>query len=334
MRSGIVSAGTWCVDLNKTIDAWPAEDTASRIAAFEREGGGSGHNLATALKRLDPALPVEAMGLVGDDDDGRFLQGICDRLGIARDGLKASAAGPTFFTDCFNAKASGKRTHLYHPGIGDLMAPSDFDFAATRARRLHLGLPGVHATMDRACEGEVNGWAATLKAARRAGLATDLELVSIAADRLAALALPCLPHLDLLVVNDFEIGALAGVETRRDGVADPAGVTAALRAIMSTGPMALAIAHFPEGAIALSRDGAVHRVGSVAMPRAAIAGVNGAGDCFAAGAIYGLHEGFEVERCLALGHAAAAASMREAPTTTGVMPWRECLAMAERWGWR
>ena len=107
MRRGIVSAGTWCVDLNKSVDAWPGEDTASPIRVFERAGGGSGCNLATAAKRLDPELPVEAMGLVGDDADGRLLFDLCDRLGIAREGMRVAAGAPTFFTDCFNAKESG-----------------------------------------------------------------------------------------------------------------------------------------------------------------------------------------------------------------------------------
>ena len=35
------------------------------------------------------------------------------------------------------------------------------------------------------------------------------------AERLAELGRPCLPHLDCLIVNDYEIGALAGRETRR-----------------------------------------------------------------------------------------------------------------------
>ena len=62
------------------------------------------------------------------------------------------------------------------------------------------------------------------------------------------------------------------------------------------------------------------------MPREKIAGVNGAGDAFAAGALYGWHEGFAILDCLRLGHACAAASMREVSTTTGVATVSECLA--------
>ena len=72
-RRGVLSAGTWCVDFNKSIARWPDEDTSNEVLAIDRQGGGAGFNMALDLKRLDPELPVEAMGVVGDDDLGRFL---------------------------------------------------------------------------------------------------------------------------------------------------------------------------------------------------------------------------------------------------------------------
>ena len=84
----------------------------------------------------------------------------------------------------------------------------------------------------------------------------------------------------------------------------------------------------------MTSDGSRFALGSVAMPASAIAGVNGAGDAFAAGMLYGWHEGWGVERSLRLGHACAAASMREVSTTTGVAPVAECLALAEKYGHR
>ena len=92
-RRGVLSAGTWCVDFNKSIARWPDEDTSNEVLAIDRDGGGSGFNMALDLKRLDPAFPVEAMGLVGDDDLGRFLFGQCDAHGVARAALKALPGG-------------------------------------------------------------------------------------------------------------------------------------------------------------------------------------------------------------------------------------------------
>jgi sugar/nucleoside kinase (ribokinase family) len=333
-RRGVLSAGTWCVDFNKSIPAWPSEDTMTYIVELDRQGGGSGSNMAINLKRLNAALPVEGMGVVGDDGDGRFLLQQCDRFGISRQGLATLPGGSTPFADCFNSLGSGRRTHFYHPGVADLLSPEHFDFSRTEARILHLGLPGAHKIMDAPWRAETTGWAAVLKAARANGLQTNLEMVSTKRSKVRAFGLSCLPHLDLLIVNDYEIGCVAWIETRDANGAVPARVEEALRAAVSMGPIKLAAAHFPEGAIAIAADGSRFALGSVAMPANAIAGVNGAGDAFAAGMLYGWHEGWPIEKGLRLGHACAAASMREAPTTTGVAPVSECLALADKYGLR
>jgi sugar/nucleoside kinase (ribokinase family) len=100
------------------------------------------------------------------------------------------------------------------------------------------------------------------------------------------------------------------------------------------GAMRAVVVHFPEGALALSRDGAFFGQGSLAMPAELVVGANGAGDAFAAGFLYGQHEGWGFQDSLALGHCVAATSMRALSTTTSVAPWRECLQLADRWGFR
>ena len=177
-RRGVLSAGTWCVDLNKTIPTWPVEDTMTYIEEFERQNGGSGSNMAIDLKRLDPSLPVEAMGVIGDDDDGRFLLGRCEAFGIDSAGLATLPGGSTPFADCFNSLESGRRTHFYHQGVAAEMTPDDFDFGSTTARILHLGLPGAHKAMDGPWRGEANGWAAVLRKARAQGMSANLELMT------------------------------------------------------------------------------------------------------------------------------------------------------------
>ncbi len=101
LRRGVVSAGTFCVDFNKSIARWPSEDTSNEVLAIDRQGGGSGFNMAIDLKRLDPDFPVEAMGVVGDDDLGRFLCGECDAWGVELGGLEALPCGATMSVDAF-----------------------------------------------------------------------------------------------------------------------------------------------------------------------------------------------------------------------------------------
>jgi sugar/nucleoside kinase (ribokinase family) len=155
------------------------------------------------------------------------------------------------------------------------------------------------------------------------------------AERLAELGRPCLPHLDWLIVNDYEIGALAGRETRRpDGSTDLAAVVRAIEEVLALGSMRWAAAHFPEGGVVVGRDGSRLARGSVALPASAIVGANGAGDAFAAGLLYGQHEQWPMTESLELGHACAAASMRAVSTTSGVGTVSECQALAKQWGFR
>jgi sugar/nucleoside kinase (ribokinase family) len=334
-RRGVLSAGTWCVDFNKSIARWPDEDTSNEVLAIDRQGGGAGFNMALDLKRLDPELPVEAMGVIGDDELARFLFAQCDARGVNRTALRAASGGATMSVDAFNVAANGRRTHFYHQGVAAEMTPDDFDFSSTKAKILHLGLPGAHKAMDRPWHDEANGWVAVLRSARAAGLFTNLELMTTRAERLAELGRPCLPHLDCLIVNDYEVGALVGRETRRaDGSTDPAAVARAIGDVLALGSMRWAAAHFPEGAIVGARDGSRSAMGSVVLPASAIAGANGAGDAFAAGMLYGLHERWPIVECLQLGHACAAASMRAVSTTAGVGTVSECQALAKQWGFR
>jgi sugar/nucleoside kinase (ribokinase family) len=333
-RRGFITGGSWCVDRNKLIEFWPEEDSISEILSEERRNGGSGSNLAIDMKKLDPKMPVETIAIVGDDDDGRFLQAEADRYGIDRRQMTVSKAAPTHYTECFGSKRTGRRTHMTFNGVGAHLSPDHFDFSATRTRILHLGLPGVHRTMDAPWRDEANGWVAVLKKARAAGLMTNIELVSIEPPRVAALARPCLPHLDLMVVNDHEIGAVAGEKTVTPEGTDVEACIRAMRAVLSEGSLQMVAVHFPKGGLALDRNGTLIRQASLRVPKEEIVGANGAGDAFAAGFLYGFHEGWAPAECLALAHATAGASLRGISTSGTVETWQTCLALAQQWGAR
>lgn len=311
-------AGCWTADRIKRIDTWPEQDTLAHIATIDRHGGGSAHNVAHALKRLEPALPVEAIGLLGNDSDGDFLFEGARAAGIDVAQLHRSDAVQTSFTDVMSVASTGRRTFFHYAGADDALTPEHFDVARCRARVLHLGLLGLHATLDAPWQDEANGWVSVLKAAQRAGITTNLELVSIDALRQRRIALPCLPHLDLLIVNDQEIGALADRVTVTDGHTDVAACEAALHDVMALGSMSLAAVHWPGGAIALTRDGTLHRQTARPVAPQHIVSAVGAGDAFAAGMLLTLHEGGGVDAALSLAHRAAAASLGAADSVSGV----------------
>jgi sugar/nucleoside kinase (ribokinase family) len=334
MRNGVITGGTWCCDHNKLVAFWPAEDGLVEILSEERHGGGSGCNMAIDLKKLDPEFFVETIGVVGDDDDGRILIAEADAHGVDRSQLAIISEAPTNYTDAYASKATGRRTHIYNQGTNALLTPDHFDFALTRGRILHLGLPGIHRLMDARWNDDANGWVTVLRKAREAGLQTNMELASLTAEKLAAVVRPCLPHLDTLIVNDWEIAAIAGDAITADGRTDIDRLAKAARAVMALGNVRLVAVHFPTGAIVLDADGILRTQPSVSVPPDAVVGANGAGDAFAAGLIYGMHESWPLDDAIALGHAAAAASLRGMGTSDAVENWKQCLLLANQWGWR
>lgn len=333
-RRGFVTGGTWCLDRNRKIDAWPREDSVAVTWGLEERGGGSACNLGIDMRRLDPSMPVETIGVVGGDAAGRRLLAEADAAGIDRRQMAVDPSVPTHITEAFISQESGLRTHVTDFGSSVCLTPDHFDFAATTGRFMHLGLPGVHPKMDGRWGDDPSGWVTVLKAARAAGLKTNLELCTLSPQRLRELIIPCLPHLDTLVVNDSEIGALAEIETVKDGKSDLEASRMAAKLVLMRGSMWLVAVHFPNGAFTLTRDGSSEFVPSVSVPKEVIVGPNGAGDAFAAGFLYGLHEDWPLEDSLWLGHAAAACSLRTAGTTDGLEGWRSCIAVAEAFGRR
>lgn len=333
-RAGIVAAGSWLVDRNKAVSHWPQEETVAEILEERHEGGGCGFNCGIDLKKLGARYPVHAFGLIGTDAEGAYLIETAKAQGLDVTGLHVTTEARTSTTDVMSSVKTGKRTFFHAQGAHAIMGPEHLDVAGLNARLLHLGLPGLHRRLDGKCGAEANGWVDVLAAARRAGMLTNMELVSIAPERLKAVVAPCLPHLDLLIVNDHEIGALVDHETVESGETMIEACRTAARAVMRLGPMGWVAVHFPGGAILIGRDGTEAFQPSVAVPPSEVVGANGAGDAFAAGFLHAFHEGAAPGDALALAHAAAAASLRAITTTGSVDTAEACLALAARWGWR
>jgi sugar/nucleoside kinase (ribokinase family) len=335
--TGIICAGSIVADAGKVIDRYPALDHLAVIEDVSLSTGGPSLNMAVNLRQLGAAFPVGLAGAVGDDAHAAFILAECARLGIDAAGVRQLGGAVTSFTDVMVERDGGRRTMFHHSGANALFDASTADLRAGQARMLHAGAPGIHPIMDRARPGGGNGWSALFQRAQSAGLRTNLELVSLSPDRIAEVALPCLPYLDSIVVNELEAGALTGVDAQAptaDGPVDwPALEAMALR-LVELGVPGLAVVHFPAGCVAAAPGGRTWRQGSVRLRREQVRSTNGAGDAFAAGVILGLHEGWPVERCLRLAVASAAACVRSPGTSDGIKRAAACVAEAEQAGYR
>ena len=334
-RRGVLCAGTILVDVAKVIDAYPALDHLATIEQVSLSTGGPGLNMAVDLRMLGAAFPIGVLGAVGDDEHGAFILAECLRLGIEVAGVRKLAGAVTSFTDAMIERDGGRRTFFHNSGANALFDASAADLGP--ARVLHAGAPGIHSVMDRPQPGGGNGWSALLQRAQATGLRTNMEMVSLAPDRTTQVARPCLPYLDSIVINELEAGALTGIDApapTADGPADWPALEAMALGLIERGVSALAVVHVPAGCVAAAPGGRTWRQGSVRLPREQVRSTIGAGDAFAAGVILGLHDGWEVERCLRLAVASAAASVRSPHTSAGIQPAEICLAEADRTGYR
>lgn len=334
-RSGILCGAAWCIDSNISIATWPPEETVAIILSQDDQGGCPGHNMSTALVKLGAPFQISAIGLIGDDAQGKQLLKICDAHGIDRSQLEMRQGLATSYVMAMTAKDTGKRTFFSKSGAHAVQTPDDFDFTKSNARYVHLGLPGFHDKLDAPWKDDANGWVTILKKARAAGIKSNLEMASFDVTLIHEVVTLMLPHLDSLIVNDFEAAALTGKRIVENGVTNIAACRNAIEEIIQAhSNLDFAVIHFPLGAIAMTRKGEVFAQSSVAVPRDVIVGSNGAGDCFAAGILFGEHEGWSMQQSLKLAHASAAASLRASSTTASVVKWQECLSLADGWGWR
>lgn len=317
-RQGFICAGCWTVDRIKLIDQWPMEEELARISLVDRQGGGSAYNVGLDIRKLDPSMPVSAIGLLGNDDDGNFLyeQASGHKLDLSQ--LHRTDNSATSYTDVMTVSSTGKRTFFHYPGANDLLEPAHFDFSHVHERILHLGLLSVHARLDQTDSKGGNGWATILAQAQGVGIKTSIEMVSVDPALNRRLALPCLPYIDYLIVNDHEIGAIAQRQTLVGSQTDVQQCIDAAKDVLTLGDMQLVAVHYPAGAVCVTQEGDIHVSESLHVPQSMIKSSVGAGDAFVAGMLYALHEDMCLSDAMELAHIVAACSLR-AMTTTGAV---------------
>ncbi|MDB6169653.1 MAG: PfkB domain protein [Verrucomicrobia bacterium] len=334
MRSGIIAGGNWITDHVKVIDHWPAEDSLATVLSLTLGNGGGPYNVLKDLARMGASFPLAGIGLVGDDADGRRILDDCRAHRIDTAQLRMTGGRPTSYTDVMSVQATGHRTFFHDHGANALLAPHHFDFAGTSARRFHLAYLLLLDVLDAPGEDGRPRAVDVLRRARQAGLKTSLDCVSAGGERQRALVMPVLPEVDVFFSNDYEAEQVTGLTLGRGDTLDRAAVERAAASFVKSGVRDWALIHFPEAACACSSAGEVLWQPSVRMPAAEIRGTAGAGDAFAAGVLFGLHEEWPMTRCLELGACTAAASLRQPTCSDSVVPVDDCLALGRQFGFR
>jgi sugar/nucleoside kinase (ribokinase family) len=314
-RRGVACAGNWIVDIVHTIEAWPAKSDLVRIVDEVEGTGGGAANVMLSLAAFKAGLPLWAIGLVGVDRHAATVRWAVKGAGAGLDHLAETDRAPTAHTHVMNLPGDS-RTFFYHPGTNDLLDEGDIAVeavAAEGARVFYLGYLNLLGRLD-AVEGGTCGAARVLARARAAGMVTVADLVSTDRAGFRATVEAALPHLDVLFLNEGEAARATGLPVA--GADDLDGIIAAAEQLRGGGAGAVVV-HTPALGLWLDARGAVV-VRPEPVPAEEVVSPVGAGDAFAAGCLYGLHEGWAPEACLWLGHRAAAASLRGATATEAI----------------
>ena len=335
-RSGILAGGNWIIDQVKMIDVYPQREQLANIHGPAVTGtGGSPYNLLVNMAKLGADVPLSAAGLVGKDAFGQLIQDDCKKFKIDTKFLTATADAPTSYTDVMTELKGGNRTFFHNQGANAVWDGRDLDFSKTKARFFHLGYLLLMETLDGADKKFGTKAANLLAAAQSAGLKTSIDAVSEDSDRFADVITPALKYTDYCMLNEIEAGKTTGFKIRQDdGKLDTVALRHAAGALLQLGVGELVVIHFPEGGFVRTRKGEDVLQSSLRIPAKEIVGAAGAGDAFATGMLLGLHEGWELDKCLQTAVCAAAACLSHASCTGGMKSLRSVQALAKKYKYR
>lgn len=302
-KTGIAVAGTILVDKLNEIGAYPASGELTKILSVSRAVGGAVPNVGIDIKRVDPTIPVSAIGKIGNDAEGDFLVDTLEANGVAAS-LLVRGDKPTSFTDVMSI-VGGQRTFFTYPGACADFGIDDVDFEKLNAKMLHLG---YFLLLDKVDGGDGEK---ILKAAQEKGIKTSIDLVSENSDRYHIVK-DCLKYTDNVIINELEAGMIAGIEPCHENLEKIA------RALKDMGVSERVIIHMPETGVCLSDNG-FFELPSWELPKGFIKGKTGAGDAFCAGALIGIYRGLDEMGILTLAQKSATASLSAADAIGGMV---------------
>lgn len=317
-RKGIVAAGNMLVDHVHQIVQWPERGWLAEITHSERATGGAPLNVLLTLAKLHVGLPLQAVGLIGEDNDGDYIMAMLDQYHVNRQRVQRTTFAPTSMSQVMT-DPSGQRTFFHSPGANRLLDLPAFDRLDGSLKIFHLGYLLLLDSLDMPDDTFGTRSARLLAQMRDQGFKTSLDLVSRKGDpRYQPLVLPALRHVDYLVINELEAGEFSGLEMRdRNDAPDIAHIAQAATQLLAAGVNERLVIHCPEGAWGQEPGQEGHWIPSWRLAQQEIIGSVGAGDAFCAGFLYGCHESLPIQQSILLAHACARASLLAANAIDG-----------------
>jgi len=325
-KRGITAAGNFIIDHVKIVDLWPEEGMLSIILDEKRANGGCAYNVLKDLAILHTDIPLFGIGLVSNDDDGNYILDDLKNHNIDISMMQCIDGVITSYTDVMTVKDTGNRTFFHNKGTNKYLDIKHFDFSKIDSKIFHIGYILLLDSLDSSDPEYGTRMARLLKVAKDNGLKTSVDVVSESSYRFNKIVLPALKYTDYLIINEIEAGRTTGYEIRKkDGSLSTENLKGSLSMLLDSSNSELVCIHFPEGAYAAWRDGSPRFVPSHKLPAGFIKGTVGAGDAFCAGMLYGIHEGWELDKTMRFANAMAAICLTDMSTSGGMKSMQETM---------
>lgn len=327
-KKGIAIAGNMIVDILYPIDGFPGPGELTAITGpMLRSTGGCLCNVITDLAALDGDLPLTALGHLGCDKDGDFIQ---EKLQAWKniDLSQIRRSGTTSYTLVMADERSKQRSFYHcHGGNADF-CEADINWDMLDISLLHIGYILLLDALDAPDDLYGTKLARLLAHAQKRGIRTSVDVVTKAGTRLRQIVPPALKYTDYCVINEAEAQAVTGIRLMGEGgKLIKANLPAALRKMKELGVSAWAVIHSPEGGFGLDEQDDYVEVPALQLPEGYIKGSVGAGDAFCSGVLYGVWKGMSFQDSMELGTAAAACSLSQPGATEGMRGYGDTMRL-------
>ena len=323
-RKGIIAAGNMLVDHVHQIVQWPERGWLAEIIHSERATGGAPLNVLLTLAKMHVGLPLQAVGLIGEDSDGDYIMAMLDQYHVNRQRVQRTTFAPTSMSQVMT-DPTGQRTFFHSPAANRLLDLPAFDRLDASMKIFHLGYLLLLDSLDLPDDEFGTRSARLLAQMREQGYETSLDLVSRKGDpRYQPLVLPALRYVDYLVINELEAGEFSGLDMRNgDDAPDIDHIALAASQLLAAGVKQRVVIHCPEGAWGEAPGEPGQWIASKQLEQEEIIGSVGAGDAFCAGFLYGCHEAWPLTDSIQLAHACARANLLAANAIDGAKTLEE-----------
>lgn len=319
MREGIAVAGNLIVDYVKLIDSYPEQGNLANVLSISRSVGGAPANVGIDLSKIDDSIPLQTIGIVGDDEDGEYVVSMLKKRNIDTSQIKKSISINTSFTDVMTVQSTGERSFFHYRGANQILNVEHFDFNKINANFLHMGYALLLDALDSGDNEYGSVMARVLFMAQQHGIKTSLDVVSENSNRFSKIIPHSLKYCNYFIVNEFEASMTAQIPVRdRDGRLVIKNIEKICDKLFLMGVNDLVVIHTPEGGFAMEQDGMFYKQPSLDLPENYIKGTVGAGDAFCAGMLYSIYNDWCIERGLKFAVSAAACCLSHVNATDGM----------------